>query len=178
MSNNIRSTLRLAAVAMAIGLPFYAQAQALNDATIKATYKTDKAACDSLSGNAKDICTEQAKAKHEVAEAELKYQKSATEKNRLDIQKARAEGEYNVAKERCDDQAGNKKDVCVEEAKAAKTKAMADVKVVDKTAEARGDATKARTDAEHKVAVERCDSLSGDAKDACVKQAHARFGKS
>ena len=36
------------------------------------TYKADKAGCKSLSGNGKDVCMEQAKAKEKVAKAELR----------------------------------------------------------------------------------------------------------
>ena len=38
---------------------------------ISADYKTDKAACASLSANAKDICVQEANAKEKVARAEL-----------------------------------------------------------------------------------------------------------
>ena len=38
--------------------------------TAEAQYKTDKAACDALNGNAKDICMEEAKGKEKVAKAE------------------------------------------------------------------------------------------------------------
>ena len=34
-----------------------------------------------------------------------------------------------------------------------------------------------KRDAQYKVAVERCDSMSGDAKSRCVKDAKAKFGK-
>ena len=36
-------------------------------------YSTDKAACASLKGNAKDVCVEEAKAKEKVAKAELEF---------------------------------------------------------------------------------------------------------
>ena len=95
---------------------------------------------------------------------------------------------YEVAKEKCDDLSGNAKDVCVKEAKAAYVKAKADAKVdrvaidaqqtaAQKTAEARKDAAEDKRDADYKVAVEKCDSLAGAAKDACVRDAKAKFGK-
>jgi hypothetical protein len=84
---------------------------------------------------------------------------------------------------------GNDKDVCVKEAKAQYTKAKADAKVdrvasdtsqnaMKKTADARKDAAEDKRDAEYKVAVEKCDSLAGAAKDTCVRDAKARYGKS
>src|SRR4029077_14540301 len=102
---------------------------------------------------------------------------------------ARAEATYEVAKEKCDDLSGNAKDVCMKEAKAAQVKAKADAKVdrvssdtqnkaADKTAEARRDASDDKRNADYKVAIEKCDALSGGAKDACVQDAKARYGKS
>jgi hypothetical protein len=39
------------------------------------------------------------------------------------------------------------------------------------------DARDTKLESQYKVAKERCDSLSGDAKDACIKQAKARYGQ-
>ena len=47
-----------------------------------------------------------------------------------------------------------------------------------KTADAKQDAAEDKRDADYKVAVEKCDALAGAAKDACVRDAKARFGKS
>jgi hypothetical protein len=153
-----------------------------------AAYKADKEACDAMSGNAKDICMQEAKGKEKVAKAEAKAAYDATPKARENARLARAEATYEVAKEKCDDMSGNQKDVCVTQAKAAYTKAKADAKVdrvaadtsgsaVRKTAEAKKDAAEDKRDADYKVAVEKCDSLSGNAKDACVRDAKAKHGK-
>ena len=90
---------------------------------IGAELKADKAACDSHSGNQKDICLEQAKGKERVslAEAEYNYTGKPADANRIAVEKADAS--YAVAKEMCDDKAGNAKDVCVTEAKATHKKA-------------------------------------------------------
>ena len=40
---------------------------------IEASYKADKAACATSSGNARDICREEAKAKDKIALAELEH---------------------------------------------------------------------------------------------------------
>ena len=143
----------------------------------KAAYDTDKKACDSLSGNAKDICVAEAKAKRvradETAEASYKNTPKAREHAAHEI----AEADYNVAKERCDDKAGNEKDICVKEAKAAMTKVQADAKAAQKGTEARMDANKDKMDADYKVAAEKCDTMSGDAKSSCVASAKARYHK-
>jgi hypothetical protein len=95
---------------------------------IEAEYKADKARCDELSGNGKDVCIAQAKAKERIAKADLEAQAKGTAKAHYDAQVVRAEAEYDVAKEKCDDLAGNPKDVCEKEAKAIEQKAKADAK--------------------------------------------------
>jgi len=150
----------------------------------EAQYKADKAECDSMSGNAKDVCVKEAKGKEKVAKADAEAAYKNTEKARYDARIAKADAEYDVAKEKCDDLKGHDKDVCVKEAKAAYTRAKADAKVARtahdnsmKTADARRGAAEDKRDADYKVAAEKCDSLNGAAKDQCVKDAKARYGK-
>ena len=145
---------------------------------ISAEYKSDKAACASQAGNAKDICVEEAKAKEKVARADLEYGFTGKAGDRTKVAVARAESAYAVAKEKCDDQAGNAKDVCVKEAKAVETKALADAKMGKEIGEAKKDATADKRDADYNVAVEKCDALAGDAKTSCISAAKAKFGKS
>jgi hypothetical protein len=144
---------------------------------ISADYKTHKAACDGMSGNAKDVCVEEAKAKEKVARAELEFGYTGKAADEVKVRVARAETAYAVAKEKCDDLAGNGKDVCVKEAKAVEVKALADARVVKAVGEARSDAVKDVSDADYKVAAEKCDALAGDAKTACMNAAKAKFGK-
>jgi hypothetical protein len=145
---------------------------------ISADYKSDKAACASLAGNEKDICQEKASGKEKVARAELEYSHSGKAGDANKVAVAQADATYAVAKEMCDDKAGNTKDVCVSEAKAAHTKALADAKMSDKVGAAKKDAAGDKNDADYKVAIEKCDSLAGDAKSSCVSSAKARFNKS
>ena len=172
------------------------QAQSMNkdqrDMAVKsaeAQYKQEKAACDGLSGNAKDICVEEAKGREKVAKADADAAYLNTPKARENARDARADATYEVAKEKCDDLAGNAKDICMKEANAAHVKAKADAKVdrvaadsrkdsADKTADARREAASDKRDADYKVAIEKCDALAGGAKDACVRDAKTRFGKS
>jgi len=152
-------------------------------------YKTDKDACASRSGNAKDICLAEASGKEKVAKADAEAAYRNTPKLREDARVTRAEATYNVAKEKCDEVSGNSKDVCVKEASAVLVKTKADAKVdrvaaetrLDadtKQADARNEATKNKRDADYKVAIEKCDALAGTAKDSCVNGAKAQYGKS
>jgi hypothetical protein len=162
--------------------------------------KAASTACDSLAGNAKDICKTEAGGKDKVARAELdaKYQPSLDASYKLRL--ARAEAELSVATERCDDKAGNVKDVCVKEAKAAEASAKADAKAKlttananeqaartstaandkagEKGAAARNNAASTKRDAEYTVAKEKCDAFAGDAKSNCMNEAKARFDRS
>ncbi len=145
---------------------------------IKATEKSERDACKTSTGNAKDICTEEAKGKAKLALAELEYAYTAKPRDQAKIAEVRAEATYAVAKERCDDQTGNAKDVCVKEAKATQAKSKADAKMNKTVAEARKDASEDKRDADYKVASERCSAMAGAPKDACVAAAKARYGKS
>jgi len=156
---------------------------------IKTQYDSDIAGCKSMSGNAKDVCSEEAKGKRDVAKADAEAAYKGTPSARYDARKAQVEAKYKVAKEKCDDLSGNAKDVCVKEAKADEVRGKADAKAdkvaavssndaAKKTMDARKDASEDKRGADYKVAVERCDSMAGDAKDQCVKAAKMHFGQS
>jgi hypothetical protein len=161
------------------------------DAAVKnaeAQNKVDKDACASRSGNAKDICLAEANGREKVAKANAEAAYKATPKAREDARVARAEATHGVAKEKCDDLSGNAKDVCVKEADAALVKAKADAKVdrvaadtqqdsTAKQADARQQAEQDKREADYKVAIEKCDALSGSAKSTCVSDAKLRYGK-
>jgi hypothetical protein len=172
-------------LAVAIGaFAFAAGAQAAGDkdaynqakASAKATYEAAKTKCDALKDNAKDICIAEAKAARTRTEVDAEAVYKGTPKAREHAINEIAEADYKVAKERCDDKAGNEKDVCVKVAKATLTKAKADAKAARVSTDAKVDASKEKREADYKVAAEKCDAMSGDAKSACVKQAKAKYG--
>ena len=144
---------------------------------ISAAYKADKSACSSMKSNAKDICVEEAKAKEKVARAELEYGYTGKPGDQTKLREVKAKTAYAVAKEKCDDRAGNDKDVCRKEAKAVETKALVDAKMAKDVAETRKDGAQDKMDADYKVAAEKCDALTGDAKASCITSAKAKFGK-
>ena len=154
---------------------------------VSADYKVNREKCGSLKDNAKDICTAQAKGAQKVSEAELESQYKPSVKHTRDVAMAKADTAYNIAKERCDDLAGNAKDVCVKDAKAAQVKAREEAKIVQASTdsnankranvnEVRKDANSEMREANYKAAMERCDSLAGNAKDTCQADAKAKFG--
>ena len=186
MTFKLQASTLTAALTLSAMLAFApAQAAQIGDADYKAgkakiaaDFKADKLACKSMTANAKDVCQEEAKAKDKNAMAALEYGhtgKAADEKKML---KVKVDTAYAVAKEKCDDQAGNAKDVCVQQAKADHNKGLAELKLVKEVAAAGKDATETAREADLKLANEKCDALSGDAKSTCQSAAKARFGKS
>ncbi|MBV8636045.1 MAG: hypothetical protein JO002_16235 [Burkholderiaceae bacterium] len=161
-----------AAAAPAIAKADYesAKARAASD------YKTARAQCDNLAGNAKDVCIAEAKAARVHTESDAEAQYKNTPDAIADARQAAAKADYDVNRTRCDSQAGNAKDVCVKQAKATLTSAQADAKADMKAAEARADAANDINAADYKVAREKCDSYAGPAKDACIADAKIRHG--
>lgn len=125
-SLTVVAALFAGSAAMAAGMT-HAEYSAKKD-QISADFKADKAACDKMEGNAKDVCVEKAKAREKVAKAELEfnYTGKASDANKIAV--AKADGQYDVAKEMCDDRKGDDKDACVKEAKAVHARALADAK--------------------------------------------------
>ena len=134
------SRINMTTIAAAITLAFSAgaMAESLSKADYKAgkdrtsaEYKSAKAACGSLSGNAKDICVVEAKGKEKVARAELEASYKPSSKANHAVTIARAEADYSVAKEKCDDMTGNEKKTCVTDAKAAEARAKAPMQTAE-----------------------------------------------
>ncbi|TMH53345.1 MAG: cell envelope biogenesis protein TolA [Betaproteobacteria bacterium] len=82
-------------------------------------------------------------------------------KNEYKATVARADADYKAAKDK--------------EAKAEHVKAVADAKAQLKSKNAKADAREDTMVAQYKVAKEKCDALSGDAKDQCVKDAKLKY---
>ena len=124
-------------ILVALGLAFSVSAIAQNmskdeheaaEKSIVAEFKSDKAQCESLTGNAEDICIAEAKGKEKVAKAELEAKFKPSKEATYEVSVAKAEANYDVAKEKCDDIKGNGHEVCEKEAKAALEKAKSDAK--------------------------------------------------
>jgi len=89
-----------------------------------------------------------------------------------------AEAQYRKAKATCDALAGNAKDICIEEAKGNERIAKAEAEAAyDSTPRMREKARVVRADAAYEVAKEKCDDLSGNPKDVCIKEAKAAHVK-
>jgi len=87
----------------------------------------------------------------------------------------KAEADYKAARERCDSLAGNEKDICVKDAKAEEKRVKADAKALKKSTKANAEANEEKREAEFKVAKEKCDSMTGNDKDVCEREAEAKY---
>ena len=154
---------------------------------ISGDYKVNRDKCAALKGNAKDICVSEAKGAEKIAKAELEAQYEPSPRHTEQLALAKADAAYDTAKEKCDDLSGNSKDVCMKDAKAAHVKAKEEAKLArvsteagttnaEKMRDAQKQANTAEREAFYKAAKERCDSLAGDAKEACHKEAEAKYG--
>jgi hypothetical protein len=142
--------MKIAAIAAALSFayagPMFAADNMAKDAAkaekqrIEADAKSAREKCKDLKGNAKDICTAEAKGQEKIAKAELALKQKDTPKNRYDVAAAKADMDYNVAKEKCDDMKGKDKDACQKTAKDARDGAKKQAKAEREAAEPRKEA--------------------------------------
>lgn len=123
---------------LALGLLFSASVQAeelidpptqdskISETQIKEQYQADRLGCNSISGNAKEVCIAEAKGREKVSKVEFIDRKKNSAKSRYDLLMTKAQVNFEVAEERCDEHNGNAKDICLEHAKAAIVAAKSD----------------------------------------------------
>jgi hypothetical protein len=142
-----------------------------------ANYKNARAQCEVLTGNPKDLCVAEAKAARVRAEEEARATYEDTLKAYTRARLRIADANYDRDKTRCAGLTGNQKDVCQAQAKATLVAARADAKADRKAIEARNEARDDKLEAAWKVAKERCGAFAGAARDQCMSDAKAQFGK-
>ena len=81
-----------------------------------ANYDVDRIRCAALTGNARDVCGEQARATRVAARADARADRKVIEARSAARQDKRI-AEFKVATEKCDALAGSAKDTCVSAAK-------------------------------------------------------------
>ncbi|MES2755745.1 MAG: BON domain-containing protein [Pseudomonadota bacterium] len=137
-----------------------------------ADYKAAAAKCTSLTGNAKNICTEEAKTARVHAEADAIAQYNNTTKGRAKARAAVADADYALAKVKCADMTGADKSSCITAATSAHTTALADAKadrnVVATTDGVNPVTTTATRDATKAAAVDKCAQIAGGSKTGCL----------
>lgn len=84
----------------------------------------------------------------------------------------RISAEYKSAKEGCNSMSANARDICIAQADGQRRVGLSALEVDYKPGEKNSAKLRvARAEAEYAVAIQRCDDLSGNAKDVCVKEA-------
>ena len=85
-------------------------------AIAEADHDVERARCNSLNGNRRDVCVEEAKANLVAAVADAKADRKIIEA-RTDASEDKRSADYKVAMERCDAYAGDPKHACVADVK-------------------------------------------------------------
>lgn len=99
-------------------------------------------------------------------------------KDAYDMAVKNAETQNKLDKDACSSRSGNAKDICLAEANGKEKVAKADAEAAYKnTPKERESARVTRGEATYNVAKEKCDELSGNSKDVCVKEADAALVK-
>jgi hypothetical protein len=99
-------------------------------------------------------------------------------KDAYDVAVRNADAQSKVDKDACSSRSGNAKDICLAEATGKEKVAKADAEAAYKnTPKEREGARVTRGEATYNVAKEKCDELSGNPKDVCVKEADAALVK-
>lgn len=142
-----------------------------------AVSKDARARCEPLKAHEKDMCVVEAKAAEKRAKAAAEANYKGTIKSKTDSLIANADADFMVAKVACDTKAGPEKNVCVKEAQSAQVKRVADAKAHKTSVDAQADAREDTRDAQYKVALAKCDAMSGTGKDTCVNSAKSTYGK-
>jgi len=138
-----------------------------------ADYKLALEACKDMSGNARTVCMEEAKATRARTEADAIAQYNNTTAGRAKARAAVADADFAVAKAKCNDATGAEKDSCLANANAVHTAAVADVKADRATAGVTPVTTSPNTaaatrDATKAAAVDKCAQIAGNSKTGCL----------
>lgn len=128
-------------------------------------YKSAIAKCADMSGNAKDVCVEEAKANRAHAEADAIAQYNNTAKGRTKARVAVADADYALAKAKCAGMSGADKDNCVANARSVHTAALADAKADRNVAVTTDSVTR---DADKAAAVQKCEQIAGKPSAGCL----------
>lgn len=132
---------------------------------VAADYKSAIAKCADMSGNAKDVCVEEAKANRAHAEADAIAQYNNTTKGRTKARVAVADADYALAKAKCAGMSGADKDNCVANARSVHTAALADAKADRNVAVTTDSVTR---DADKAAAVQKCEQIAGKPSAGCL----------
>jgi hypothetical protein len=140
-------------------------------------YKDARAKCEPLTGHDRDMCAVEAKAAEKKAKATAEATYKGTVKAKTDSRIADADADFMVAKVACDTKVVQEKSVCEKQANATHVKLVADARAHKTSVDARAEAREDTREAQQKVALAKCDAMSGIDKDTCLTSAKAAYAK-
>lgn len=132
--------------------------QKLKEAQADARYDVAKEQCDDMDGNRKDVCMKEAKAAQTAAKADAKVTRASS------APRPAAAGAAGMAGTGMTDNSSTQAGTAANSRQAA-------------TADARKEAVEDKNKAQYEVAKERCDAMSGNAKDSCISAAKSRYNQ-
>jgi hypothetical protein len=101
---------------------------------------------------------------------------AAMTKEQYKTEKDKVEADYKAATEKCKTLTGNAKDICRVEAKGHENVAKAELEAQYKPSPRNDEKAKTeKAEASYQLAKEKCDDLTGNAKDVCNKDAKAAY---
>lgn len=132
--------------------------QKVKEAQADARYDVAKEQCDDMEGNRKDVCVKEAKAAQTAAKADARVTRASS------AERPAVPGAAGTAGSGMTDNRSTQAGTPANSRQAA-------------TADARKDAAEDKNKAQYEVAKERCDAMSGNAKDSCISAAKQRYGQ-
>ncbi|MES3024100.1 MAG: BON domain-containing protein [Pseudomonadota bacterium] len=128
---------------------------------VASDYKAAVATCAGASGNAREVCLEEAKAARARAESEAVAQYNNTAAGREKARRKVADADYALAKVRCAGMSAADQEACIGRARDAHTAAIADAK-------AGRNGTLAANDTSREAMLRKCEQLTGRKDTACL----------
>lgn len=140
-----------------------------------ADYRTAKARCDAMKGQAEEVCEDEARLAQARAELDAHTRHDATGANLRGARAKVIDVEYELAQTQCDADEGNARNRCQDSARSIRDNALARLDSTDDDGAAgaagAGGGLIARTDTRDPAkaaAVARCEQATGDARTACL----------
>lgn len=138
-------------------------------ARAEAALVADRAACDSLNGNARDVCREQARGKELVAKAKLELARTGSRRSQDKVTAVKLDAAYDIARTRCNAQAGSAKTACTKEARDERANGLLRLTQHQSMSSGPDD----RQEAGYRLAAEKCGGMAVDARAGCLATAKA-----
>lgn len=138
-------------------------------------YLVARKLCDTLDGHAQDVCIAEAKAERKRQEADAEAAEKDTPEAKTKALISYADAALEVAETKCAVQTGNDKDICIKRARLEHQQSVSLAKANQKVREAQQEALEEISEADYQLALEKCESVSGKARENCRDNVKTKF---